>query len=95
MDQLLENLARQTDEKVASRSRSQLGFMLTCLNQADEAVQTLKECAHAQQSLRDFRGLVATELRLVEAFQASDQVAPATETAQAALARCSADQALL
>jgi tetratricopeptide (TPR) repeat protein len=94
-DRLLEDLIPQPDERVASRTRSQIGFMLTCLNQADQAVQILRACAHAQRLLGDIRSLVATELRLVQALQASNQVAAATEAGQAALARCTGDPTLL
>jgi tetratricopeptide (TPR) repeat protein len=94
VDHLLENLARQVNEEVASRSRSQMGFMLTCLNRAAEAAQILRACARAQHLLGDLRGLVATELRLVQALQASNQVAAATEAGRAALARCTEDPTL-
>lgn len=95
IDLRLATLPDETDERVVARSRSQIGFMLTCLNRANEAIQLLKECAHAQQSLEDFRGLVATELRMAQALQACNQVTAAVEVGQAALARSHADPALV
>jgi hypothetical protein len=68
--------------------------MLICLGRKDEALQTLHDCARSQESILDFRGLVATQLRQVQAHQASNDAAAAVEIGRAALSRSIADPAL-
>jgi tetratricopeptide (TPR) repeat protein len=94
VDCLLADLEYQTEAEQAVRTRSQVGFMLICLNRQSEAIKVLEDCAHAQQLLQDYRGLIATELRLAQAFQASSDVAAALDAGQEALSRCFADPAL-
>ena len=94
VDHLLEALAYQTEPTRRAHLRSQIGFMLICLSRADEAVQMLQECASTQQSLQYDRGLVATELRLTQALQATSQVSEALGVGQVALSRCVAYPAL-
>lgn len=91
VDQRLADAAREPDGRRAARSRSLAGFMCICLHRPTEAVQILGDCALAQAMLEDWRGLIATELRLVQALQASNQIAAALETAHAALARSTAE----
>ncbi len=91
---LLADLEGKTDRKHAVRSQSQIGFMLICLCRNTEALQILQDCARAQESIQDHRGLIATQLRLVQACQASNDAAAAVEWGRAALARICAEPAL-
>ena len=94
LNSLLADLELERDQRQAVRSRSQVGFMLICLGRKVEALRTLHGCARSQESTQDYRGLIATQLRQVQAFQASSDAPAAVEIGRAALSRSIADPAL-
>ena len=94
INSLLANLEFERDQRQAVRSRSQVGFMFICLGRKDEALKTLHDCARSQESIQDYRGLIATQLRQVQALQAINDAAAAVEIGRAALSRSNADPAL-
>lgn len=85
MNTLLADLESESDQRQVDRSRSQAGFMLICLGRSADAIKTLHESARSQELIQDHRGLFATQLRLLQALQAGNDVAAALEIGQTVL----------